>query len=64
MSEDELLTSRQVAGQLKTTERTVLREIARGRFPNAFKVGWSWRIPRADLDAYINKQKRKRQAVT
>ena len=62
MTGDELLTSRQVAVQLKTTERTVLREIARGRFPNAFKVGLSWRIPRRDLDDYINNKKRERQA--
>lgn len=62
MTQDELLTSRQVADQLRVTERTVVREIARGRFPNAFKAGRAWRIPRSDLSDYINK--RKRQAVT
>lgn len=55
MTGNELLTSRQVAKRLETTERTVLREIKRGKFPNAFKVGWSWRIPKSDLDDYVRK---------
>lgn len=62
MTGNELLTSGQVAQEMGVTDRTVLRWIERDYFPNAFKAGWTWRIPRSDLTEYIAKQKRKRQA--
>ena len=53
---DEILTLKEVAGYLKLTEKTAYRLAADGKLPG-FKVGGSWRFKRADLDAWIEKQK-------
>ena len=59
-----LLSTRKVASQLALSERTVLRMIRRGDFPGAFRAGGrAWRIPEADLEAYVEKQQRERQAA-
>lgn len=59
-----LLSSQEVARQLAVHESTVVRLLHRGEFPNAFKVGRAWKIPQTDLEAYVEKQWRERQAAT
>lgn len=39
----------ELAEELRVSERTIRRMIKRGRFPHAFRVGRSWRIPRRDV---------------
>jgi len=56
MTED-ILTLKEVAQYLKVTERTLYRLAQEGRIP-AFRVGASWRFKRADIDAWIEAQKR------
>lgn len=51
----EILTIREVADYLKVTERTLYRLVQEGKLP-AFKVGNSWRLRRADIDAWIGEQ--------
>lgn len=63
MNEGSLLSTQEVARQLIIHESTVARMIHRGEFPNAFKAGRAWRIPKADLEAYVENQKRERQAA-
>ncbi|RDD29372.1 DNA-binding protein [Prosthecochloris sp. ZM] len=53
---DEIMTIREVAKFLKLTEKTAYRLASEGRLPG-FKVGGSWRFRRADIDAWIEKQK-------
>jgi excisionase family DNA binding protein len=52
-------TVRQVAEYLSVNERTVYRMAERGDLPG-FKVGDTWRFRRADIDAWIEQQQRKR----
>ena len=59
---EKLLSASQVAQRLGVHTRTVQRMCRRGDLPNAFKVSNAWLIPQRDVDNYINKQKRKRQA--
>ena len=54
-SEGEILTIKQVANYLKVTERTIYRLAAAKKIP-AFKVGGTWRFPRADIDNWIKQQ--------
>lgn len=58
----EVLTVGEVAEELRIDVSTVRRLIYRKTFPGAFKAGRAWRIPRADLVEYIEKQRRDRQA--
>lgn len=53
--DDEILTIKQVGKFLKVGERTAYRLAQEGVIP-AFKVGGSWRVRRADLDAWITRQ--------
>jgi excisionase family DNA binding protein len=48
---DLLVTVEQAAEQLKLHPKTVLRHIREGRLP-ATRIGKSWRIQQAELDAY------------
>jgi excisionase family DNA binding protein len=59
MSSD-VLEPKEVAQLLKVSVRTVVRLAERGEIV-AFKVGDLWRFHRADVDAYIEEQKRKQQ---
>ena len=51
-SDDEILTIKQVAEFLKVTDRTIYR-LAAAKLILVFKVGWTWRFSRADLDRWI-----------
>jgi excisionase family DNA binding protein len=47
----------EVAKKLAITKRSVQRMCKRGDFPNAWKAGRSWRIPKSDLTKYVDAQK-------
>jgi excisionase family DNA binding protein len=49
------MTIGEVADYLKVTERTIYRLAGAKQIP-AFKVGGSWRFPRADIDTWIRQQ--------
>jgi excisionase family DNA binding protein len=59
--EGELLTSQEVAAQLRISDRTVLAMIARGEFPSAFKAGRNWRISSADVEKFVERQRQRRE---
>jgi excisionase family DNA binding protein len=46
------LTLEQAASLLSVSKRTVMREIARGRFPKPAKVGRSTRVTMQDVETY------------
>lgn len=54
-SEGDILTIKQVAEYLKVTDRTIYKLAAAKKIP-AFKVGGTWRFPRADIDCWIAQQ--------
>ena len=56
-SEPRAMTVREVAGYLNVNEKTVYRLAQRRALPG-FKVAGAWRFQRADLDAWIEAQKR------
>lgn len=53
---DNVMKISEIAKKFKVNSNTVTRWCKEGHFPNAFKVGSSWRIPRTDLENYIKKQ--------
>ncbi|MGZ9709408.1 methylation-associated defense system helix-turn-helix domain-containing protein MAD1 [Glaciimonas sp. GNP009] len=54
-STSDILTLPEVAEYLKVAERTLYRLAATKKIP-AFKVGGTWRFPRADIDQWIKRQ--------
>lgn len=48
------LTTCEVARILRVHRNTVSKMLGAGRFPNAFRLGNQWRIPRADVDAVVS----------
>ncbi len=56
------LTVRQVAAYLSVNEKTVYRLAQRGELPG-FKVAGAWRFQPADIDCWIDRQKRECSAV-
>jgi excisionase family DNA binding protein len=54
-AENAIMTIGEVADYLKVTERTIYRLAGAKKIP-AFKVGGSWRFPRADIDTWIRQQ--------
>lgn len=64
MRKGELLSAVSAASHLQVHRRTILRFIRRGYFPNAFKAGQAWRIPKADIEEWERQQiERGRQAA-
>ena len=49
----DVMTIGEIAQNLRVTIRTVQRWCMEGRFPNAYRVGRPWRVPKADVDAFI-----------
>ncbi|MFL5698135.1 MAG: helix-turn-helix domain-containing protein [Ktedonobacteraceae bacterium] len=56
---DELLTTKQVAEEMKVNERRVLKWINSGELV-AIDLGRDYRIYRSDLNAFIEKRRTKR----
>ncbi len=52
MTEDKLLTPKQVALRLQVNERTLTQWLRQG-FLRGFKLGKEWRISPRDLDAFL-----------
>ncbi len=57
MSQDEVLTLKEVAALLKIAEKTAHMMVQGGDLPG-FKVGGQWRFKRKDIDAWMEEQKR------
>ena len=55
MSEDQILTIKEIAAILKLAEKTVYSMAQDGELPT-FKVRGQWRIRRVDFDKWIAKQ--------
>ena len=53
----EILTLDEVAAYLKISKKTVYKLVRSGVLP-AFKAGKHWRVPRADLGAWIARRSR------
>ena len=51
-TDDELLTTGEVATRLKVTRQTVQRLISAGKLV-ASRVGREWRVKRSELDAFL-----------
>lgn len=56
MTENSILTVKEVADYLQLTERTLYRLVQDGILPG-FRVGGSWRFRLRDIDAWIEEQK-------
>ncbi len=54
--ENALLTTKEVANELKVSERWVTKQIQDGRL-QAISLGKSYRVYRQDLDAFIEKRR-------
>lgn len=61
MSEEEILTIKDVMRRLKVSERTVFTLLNKGEL-SGFKVGGSWRFTHADIMTYEVQQRQKAQA--
>jgi excisionase family DNA binding protein len=55
MSDDEIMTVRELAEYLKIAEKTAYRFVAEGKIPG-FKVGSAWRFRKKEIDEWIKKQ--------
>ena len=60
---DEALSIKQLADLLQLSERTVYRLANDGEIPG-FKVGGSWRFPRARVDEWMEQQVEKTRRQT
>ena len=54
MTDEPVLTIKEVATLLKISERTVYAMAKEGRLPGAVKVGGSWRVMSAKLLAWLD----------
>ena len=57
MSDDEIMTVKELAEYLKIAEKTAYRFAAEGKVPG-FKVGSAWRFKKKEVDKWIEKQSR------
>jgi len=55
MTDDEILTVKELAAYLKIAEKTAYRFASGGRLPG-FKVGGAWRFRQSEIDAWIKEQ--------
>lgn len=62
MSDETFLTTAEVLGYLQVNLRTVYRLLKAGRIP-AVRVGRQWRFRKADLDAWLDSQRRGTSAL-
>lgn len=57
MSDDEILTIKELASYLKIAEKTAYRFVSEGRIPG-FKIGGSWRFRKSEIDQWTKEQSR------
>lgn len=55
MSDDEIMTIKELSEYLKIAEKTAYRFAAEGKVPG-FKVGSAWRFKKKEVDRWIEKQ--------
>ncbi len=55
MSEDGILTIKELSTYLKLAEKTTYRLAAERKLPG-FKIGGSWRFRKTEIDAWIKEQ--------
>lgn len=55
MSNDQIMTVRELAEYLKIAEKTAYRFASEGKVPG-FKVGGAWRFRKAEVDRWIKEQ--------
>ena len=61
--QDEILTLKEVAAYLKLAERTVYLYAQTGKLPG-IKFGSAWRFRRADIDRWVEEQRRLTESST
>ncbi len=61
MSNEELITIKEVSEYLKVAEKTVYRMAAEGKIP-AFKVGGSWRFRHHEVQEWLENQRNNKKA--
>lgn len=54
--DSDLLTVKEVGRRLRLKRMAIARLIKAQAFPNATKPGKAWRIPKADVDAYLRER--------
>lgn len=64
MNGEALLTRNEAAQRLAISNRTLEREIARGKFPRPLKIGRSSRWPASDVSQYLDRLSRERGAAS
>lgn len=55
MSNDEIITIKELAEYLKIAEKTAYRFASEGKIPG-FKVGGAWRFRKVEVDRWIKEQ--------
>ena len=60
MSDNPLLTVKEVAQELKVSDRWITQQISEGNLP-AVKFGKTYRIYRSDLDEFIKNRRTKKE---
>ena len=55
MSDDEIMTVKELAEYLKIAEKTAYRFAAEGKVPG-FKVGSAWRFRKSEIEKWMDKQ--------
>lgn len=55
MSNDEIITIKELAEYLKIAEKTAYRFASEGKVPS-FKVGGAWRFRKVEVDRWIKEQ--------
>lgn len=60
MSDDEIMTVKELADYLKIAEKTTYRFVAEGKIPG-FKVGASWRFRKSEIDRWIREQEKQKK---
>ena len=58
MSDEGILTMKEVAEYLKIAEKTAYRFALEGKIPG-FKVGGAWRFRKSEIDRWISEQEQK-----
>jgi predicted DNA-binding transcriptional regulator AlpA len=62
MEEEEILTAAQVSKRLGVTQASISKWCQLGYFPHAFRINpmtrSPWRIPKVDVDAFIEKRRK------
>lgn len=61
MAIEKHFTVSELVDRLGLHRNTVQNLIREGAFPGAFKIGRTWRVPQSDVEAYLDRQ-RKRSA--